>query len=84
MKTKKLKHITANNKEAIMFRIIICGVDIKYETIISETDLREIFRLLETSKIYRLESLVRIYNGVLGEELLEILKDEVRDNFIQG
>jgi len=67
-----------------MFRIIICGVDIKYETIISETDLREIFRLLETSKLYRLESLVRIDDGVFAEEVLEILKDEVRDNFIQG
>jgi len=67
-----------------MFRIIICGVDIKYETIISETDLREIFRLLETSKLYRLESLVSIDDGVFAEEVLEILKDEVKDNFIQG
>jgi len=72
-----------------MFEILITKDNFNGEcegmkSIITEDQLKEIIRLLETSKIYKLESLIRIDNGIFGEELLEILKDEVRDNFIQG
>ncbi len=67
-----------------MYKIIINSEDIKYEAVISETELKEIFRLLETSKIYKLEHLHRIDNGASGEDIIELLKTEIRDNFIQG
>ena len=67
-----------------MFEILISGEYTQMKSIIKESQLQEIFRLLETSKLYRLESLVRIDDGVFAEEVLEILKDEVKDNFIQG
>jgi len=67
-----------------MFEILISGEYTQMKSIIKESQLQEIFRLLETSKLYRLESLVRIDDGVFAEEVLEILKDEVRDNFIKG
>jgi hypothetical protein len=68
-----------------MFEILITGADMEMKSIITEEQLKEIIRLLETSQHYRLEHLHRIDNGVAGEELLDILKREVKpDNLING
>lgn len=52
------------------------------KSIITEEQLKEIFRLLETSTTYRLEYLERIDNGTIGEDILEALKSEPREGFI--
>ena len=70
-----------------MFEILITKDNFNGEcegmkSIITEDQLKEIIRLLETSKIYRLESLVRIDNGMIGEEVLELLKSEPREGFV--
>lgn len=70
-----------------MFEILITKDNFNGEhegmkSIITEDQLKEVFRLLETSKIYKLESLVRIDNGMIGEEILEMLKSETMEGFI--
>jgi len=62
-----------------MFKILISGGDgIDMQSIITDEQLKEVMRLLEASKIYRLEDLHRVDNAVCGEEILEILKQELR------
>lgn len=61
-----------------MYRIIISAVDSKYEAIITESQLKEITLLLENSKVYRLEQLQRIEGGTTGEEIIDLLKTDVK------
>jgi len=70
-----------------MFEILITKDNFNGEcegmkSIITEDQLKEIFRLLESSKIYKLEYLKRIDNGMIGEEVLELLKSEPREGFV--
>lgn len=66
-----------------MFKILIKVGYAEMTAIITEDQLKEIFRLLETSKNYKLESLCRIDNGTSGEEIIELLNQEVQDKFYQ-
>ena len=67
-----------------MFRIIIkSALDFTMESIITESQLKEIIRLLEQSQLYRLESLERVEYGIEGEELVDLLKREVKPSNLE-
>ena len=68
-----------------MFEILLSTYGFEMKSIITEDQLKEIIRLLESSKAYRLEYLHRIDNGCAGDEILDILKRETKpENLIQG
>lgn len=60
-----------------MFEILITAGDYEMKSIITEDQLKEVFRLLEQNNLYRLDYLHRIDNGVAGEELIYILKKDI-------
>lgn len=68
-----------------MYRIIISAplFDTKYEAIITDTQLKEINLLLENSKVYRLETIQRLENGTMGEEIIDLLRADIKPDDLE-